>query len=781
MLRRKGIKGVLETIPYVGIDYETGLIKLDKDTYSMTLRFTDINYQIMKDDDQLDIFERYSKMLNYFSSDMKVLFSINNRKFDLGEIEQDIVISLKNDGLDDIRKDYNKILVDGIRKDKGNMKKELLLTITVKADSYNTAMEMLNKPLKDLENEFKGMGSILEKVEIEERLEIMHDIMNSNEIGLFNKKELSTDKKQGLTSKNSIAPSYMEFNLNHYKINERYYRGLFIKTYADTLDDKFIDEILATNLDLNISIYLDTLDKSTALEIIRAKKSAAEVELLDRRKKAIKNKQLEVMIPEELQESLDTTKELLDNLKKNSDKMFYTTIAIVHGASDKKSLDEDTKTLQRVASKHDIKLGTLFQQQEDCFKLSLPLGICNLSCGRLLTTTEVSIFTPFSGQELCQKGGLYYGKNSSSGNALIYDRRKSSGAGHGAILGKTGSGKSVCMKFEMASVFLNTDEQILVIDPLRDCVDLGKKLGAEIINISVDSKCYINPFDFTEYYGNGTGILLKAEFLLSFFDKLLGGHSGLSISEKSILDRCITEVYRPYIASGYNKELIPTLKEFQQVLEAQPEKEAKSLATSMEIFSRGSLSVFSNRTNVDTSKRFVIFNLKSLGDSLQEIAYLVVLDNIVNRLAYNQQHNIPSRIYCDEVHLLTSNKLTAEFLIKIFKTARHSFCIATIATQEVTNLLENDRIASTIANSDFLQILNQNSNERNKVAKMLNLSKTQLSYIKGAKRGTGLLILNENTIIPFNNILDKNSKILELMKTDIKDKNKEEEENENTN
>lgn len=768
MLRKKGIKGVLESIPYVGIDYETGLIKLDKDTYSITLKFTDINYQIMKDDDQLDIFERYSKMLNYFSSDMKVLFSINNRKIDLGEIEQDIVIPMKNDNLDDIRNDYNKILIDGLRKGKGNMKKELLLTITVKADSYATAMEMLDKPIKDLENEFKSMGSVLEKLEIEDRMEIMHDMMNNSEIGLFNRKELSTDKKQALTSKNAIAPTYMEFNLNHYKINERYYRGLFIKTYADTLDDQFIDEILATNLDLNISIHLNPLDKAAAMNIIRAKKSAAEVELLDRRKKAIKNKQLEVMIPEELQESLNTTKELLDNLKKNSDKMFYTTIVIIHGADDKKTLDEDTKSLLRVGNKHDIKLGTLLQQQEDCFRLSLPLGVCNLSCGRLLTTTETSIFTPWGCQEITQKGGIYYGKNSSSGNTIIYDRRKSSGAGHGAILGKTGSGKSVCMKFEISSVALTSDEEIMIIDPLGENDDLVNKLGGEVIKISVDSENYLNPFDFTANYGDGKGILLKAEFLISFFDKLLGGHSGLTTAEKSIIDRCITEVYRPYLASDYNPDLIPTMKEFQEVLSSQDEKEAKALATSLEIYAKGSLSVFANKTNVNTDNRIISYNLKDLGDSLQSIAYLVVLDNIMNKLSYNQANNIPSRLYADEFHLLTQNALSSEFFIKMYKTARHMFCVITVATQEVSNLLENDRIASTIANSDFLQILNQNSNERNKIAKMLNLSNTQLSYIKGAKKGTGLLILNENTIIPFNNILNTKSKIYELIRTDIK-------------
>ena len=771
MLRRKGIKGVFESIPYVGVDYTTGLIKLDKNTYSCTLIFSDINYQISREEDQLDIFERYSKMLNYFDDEMKILFSINNRRIDLGEVEKEVIVDYKNDGLDDVRKDYNAIVLKGIKKGKGNMKKELLMTIIVKAESYEAAADLLNKPIKELENEFLGFGSKLEKISLEERFEIMHDMMNEHEIGLFKPEELRTDRKQGLTSKNAIAPTYMKFDLSYYKLNNRYYRGLFIKTYADTLDDRFIDELLSTNLELNISIYLDPLDKAKALELIRKKKADAEVEMLDRRKKALKNKSLEVYVPEELQESLDTTKELLENLKKNSDKMFYSTIIINHGASDKKKLDEDTKTLQRIANKHDIKLGTLMQQQEDCFRLSLPLGICGLSCGRFLTTTEAAIFTPFGVQELIQKNGLYYGKNSASGNTLIIDRRNTQGAGHGAYLGITGSGKSFAMKNEVIATALNTSEEIIMVDPLDDFGELTKRLGGEVIKISVDSENYINPFDFNASYGDGKGINLKAEFLLSFFDKLLGGHSGLNIAEKSIIDRCITEVYRDYIASEYDPELVPTMKEFQEVLASQEEKEAKSLATSLEIYSKGSLSVFSHKTNINTENRIICYNLKDLGEALQEIAYLVIMDNIMSRLSFNGINNIPSRLYCDEFHLMINNKLTSEFFIKMFKIARHMHCIISVATQEVSNLLENDRIASTIANSSFLVLLNQNSREREKLAQMLNLSKSQLSYIKSSKKGTGLLILNETTIIPFENILDKNNKIYELISTDLKQAN----------
>ena len=315
---------------------------------------------------------------------------------------------------------------------------------------------------------------------------------------------------------------------------------------------------------------------------------------------------------------------------------------------------------------------------------------------------------------------------------------------------------------------MNTDEEVIVIDLLEEFTELTSNLGGTIIELSSDSDMCINPFDLTKNYGgNGKGLKLKSEFLLSFFNKLLGGHTGLGIAEKSILDRCIDLTYRNFIASGYDPNLTPTLKDFQEVLKGQEEKEAKVLATALEIYSKGSLSVFSGKTNIDTNNRMVCYNLNKLGEELQEIAYLVIIDNIMQRLSYNGKNNIPSRLYCDEVHMLLNNKTTSEFFIKLFKIARHMHSIISIMTQEVSNLLENDRIAATISNSSFLVLFNQNSREREKLTKLLQLSETQLGYIKAAKKGTGLLILNETSIIPFSNIISKNTSIYKMISTDL--------------
>ena len=762
----------INSIPYNNLDIDTGIFHLGKDKlgnrFSKTLKFTDINYLIAREDERNDIYARYSKTLNLLTDEVEALLQIVNRKADFKDIEEEVTVELKGDELDDIRDDYNRIIIDGLKEGKGNMKKELYLTLITHAKDFKEANRQFDKIVKELESEFKSFGSNLKEVSAHERLELIHDELNYDSVGDFKYEFTEKDRNRMKTSKAAIAPEYMKFDLNYYKINERYYRGMYLKSVGDVLDDEFIDDLLSTNTDMIISLYMKPLEKTKSIEAAKRKRTDASTEIMGRRRKAIKNKSLEAYIPEELQEIFDESTKLLENLKTNGDKLFNTTFAITLSAKDKDELELNTKSLQRIGGKHDVKLNILLNQQEEAFKLSLPLGVLELNTCRYFTTTEIGIFTPFGNQELLQKNGLYYGKNLGSGNSLIIDRRQTVGAGHGAFLGISGSGKSFFAKNEILNIFMNTDEEVIVIDLLEEFTELTSNLGGTIIELSSDSDMCINPFDLTKNYGgNGKGLKLKSEFLLSFFNKLLGGHAGLGIAEKSILDRCIDLTYRNFIASGYDPNLTPTLKDFQEVLKEQEEKEAKVLATALEIYSKGSLSVFSGKTNIDTNNRMVCYNLNKLGEELQEIAYLVIIDNIMQRLSYNGKNNIPSRLYCDEVHMLLNNKTTSEFFIKLFKIARHMHSIISIMTQEVSNLLENDRIAATISNSSFLVLFNQNSREREKLTKLLQLSETQLGYIKAAKKGTGLLILNETSIIPFSNIISKNTSIYKMISTDL--------------
>ena len=764
MKRNKNVKAVLESIPYISMN-EEGIARISKNEFSIVALVSDINYSTMRQDSQEQIFDRYSKILNYFDDNFRIAFNILNKRINNNFIK-DLEIGYCDDELDDLRRSYNKIITDSIKNGKGNIRKEIYLTVVIKAKDFAEAKKIFDKPLKEIQAEFQKIGSKINVLNLRERLSLLYDIMNYDDIGNYDFNFYKNDKKSLLTTKNSIAPSYMKFENGYYILNERYYKTLFVKTVGDTLSDDFINALVESNLDLNISLNYDSLEKSKSLELVRHKYSDAQSELINRRRKALKNKSIEPYIPEELQDNLNTAKELLEDLKSNSDKLFYTTITVSIGANNKEELNNAAKTIQRISSKYDVKLSTLLGQQEDGFGTTLCLGQCNLSCGRYFTTTESSILMPFSVQELMQNDGLFYGRNQSNGNAIIYNRRNSKNYSHGFILGCTGAGKSMNMKWNIISTALNTKEEMYIIDPLGEYGKVVKALNGEVIRLSADSDTCLNMFDMDASYGNGKGLNTKSEYLLSVFNNMLGG---LNISEKSILDRCITEVYREFISHDYEKKYTPTLKDFQQVLAQQTEDEAKKMATALEIFAKGNLSSFANQTNVNSNKRIVCYDISDLGENLQTIGYLVCFNDILNKLARNQKENIPSTLYCDEFHLLVNNQLSADFFVKAFKTFRHYHCLITCATQQLTDVINNPKIAATIANSSFLQLLNQNSQERQLLGKLLNLSDQQLSHIKSAEKGYGLMIINEEEVIPFENIIPKNNPIFELIRTDLKE------------
>lgn len=764
-------RSVQKIIPIVGADKETNIIRTSKNIYTTSLKFTDINYQISRDEDQEEIFDRYSKLINYFSDEFEMNVNVINRPIDLGNIEKDITIKHKGDNLDEYRDEYNKIVTDGLKSGKGNMKKELYMTISCKAKNYLEANKKLDKVNKECITSLKGIGSSAKVMTLEERLEVMHDYFNPNEIGMFNAIGIDKTKVHGLNIKNLIAPESFLFKINYFKVGNKFARGLFIRVFPDSLSDNFIDDLMSTNLNINLSIHLKSMDKGKAIALARKQKSNMETETINREKKAVDNKSLEVRIPEELKESYESAVQLLENLKKSNDKMFFTTICIVHFADNKEDLEGATETLKGIAAQHGVKLGTLIEQQEDAMINSLPLAINRLYIERLMTTSEVSIFTPFGTQELLERDGHYYGKNSASGNTLLFNR-KNLKAGHGFVLGTTGSGKSFFCKEEIVNVMLTTDDDIIIIDPMEEYTEFVKELGGEVIKISTNSKNYINALQISESYGGDSqdAFLLKSEFVISMLNKLLGGHSGLNAVEMSIIDRCVTEVYRPYIASGYKKECLPTMLEFQECLNNQKEKEAKQLATSLEIYSKGSLSIFAKQTNVNINKRLICFDLKELGEQLQGLAYLVVLDLILNRLSTNKDKGKYTRLYADEFHVLTKNTQACTFFIKLYKMARKMGGIVTALTQQVSDVLENEELATTLSNSEFIILLSQGARERKVLAELLNISKTQLSFITNAESGYGLMVLGETSIIPFQNIIDNRTKLYKLMSTKINEK-----------
>ncbi|MBY7009321.1 DUF87 domain-containing protein [Clostridium botulinum] len=757
-------KSIQDTIPFIAVS-ENGIIESDKGIFSTTLTFDDINYQIARQDDQENIFLQYCKVLNYFDSHSDVQITINNKHINMGSFRKSIELNLKNDLLDEYREEYNDMLQYQVLEGKNNIKKDMYITVSGEAKNFEEARMKFSKTQGEMQSNLKRMGSKSNVLNLNERLEVLHDFFRSGEEGglKFSNKKI---RENGLDVKNAIAPDNFKFHKNYFTMGEKFGRALYLKDLPRFLSDKFISELMEINKNMMLSIHIKPVEPDKALKLIQKQITGMEGNKIEYQKRSLKNGYLEPFIPYDLKSSLEEANELLDDVTNKNQKVFLVSVTLLHLANSKEELDDDTEVLKNISSKNICKLATLNYQQEKGLKSVLPLGINHLKIDRTLTTESTAVLMPFSSQELIQKDGMYYGKNATSRNLLMFNRKTLKNP-NGFILGTPGSGKSFSAKREMTNVLLNTDDDVIIIDPEREYTSLAQGFGGEIIHISAGSKNFINPLDLNaDYADEDDPMLLKSEFLLSLCECLVGGREGLAPGEKTIIDRCCKKTYADYLNSNFDESKIPTLKDFQQVLENQNEPEAQGLALDLEIYTKGSLSIFANKTNVNINNRFIVYDTKDLGKQLKTMGMLIVLDAIWNRITANRAKGKRTWLYMDEIYLLFSNEYSAQYLFELYKRARKWGAIPTGITQNIEDLLKSDLARSMLSNSDFLLMLNQAPSDREELAHLLNISDTQLSYITSSDEGEGLLF-SGNSIIPFVDKFPTDTKLYEMMTTKV--------------
>lgn len=460
------------------------------------------------------------------------------------------------------------------------------------------------------------------------------------------------------------------------------------------------------------------------------------------------------IIPSDLATYGTEAKKLLQDLQSRNERMFLVTFLVVNTADSQRQLDNNVFQASSIAQKYNCQLTRLDFQQEEGLMSSLPLGRNQIEIQRGLTTSSTAIFVPFTTQELFQSGGeaLYYGLNALSNNLIMVDRKALKNP-NGLILGTPGSGKSFSAKREILNVFLVTDDDILIADPEAEYYPLVQRLDGQVIKISPTSKQYVNPMDLNlDYSDDESPLSLKVDFLLSFCDIVVGSKDGLQPVEKTVIDRCVRLVYQKYLTDP-RPENMPILEDLYDALRAQEEKEAQFIATALEIYVTGSLNVFNHRTNVDIDNRIVCYDIKEL----------VIQDQVWNRVTVNRAAGKTTRYYVDEFHLLLKGEL-ASWSVEIWKRFRKWGGIPTGITQNSKDLLASPEISNILENSDFIYMLNQAAGDRKILAKQLNISPHQLSYVTHSGEGEGLLFYG-NVILPFVDRFPKDTELYRIMTT----------------
>ena len=760
-----------QSIPFKQM-FKDGICKVDDNYYTKTVQFFDINYQLAQNEDKTAIFENYCDFLNYFDSSITVQLSFLNQVADVEEFHSQLEIGVQNDDFDDIRLEYSEMLKNQLAKGNNGLVKTKYITFGVKEKSLKEAKPKLERIEADILNNFKTMGVLAQPLNGAERLAVLHRSFNPDGREKF---RFSWDMlpKSGLSVKDFIAPSSFDFSKgNSFRMSGKYGAVSFINIMASEMSDRMLADFLNIEHNITLSIHIQSIDQNKAVKMVKSKITDLDKMKMEEQKKAFRNGYDIDIMPSDINTFGKEAKSLLNDLQSRNERLFMATILIMNTADTKRKLDNIIFQEQGIAQKYNCQLKRLDYQQEDGIMACVPIGVNEIEIKRGLTTSSTAIFVPFTTQELFQGGeALYYGLNALSNNMILCDRKQLKNP-NGLILGTPGSGKSFSAKREITNAFLTTTDDIIICDPEAEYYPLVNRLNGQVVKISPTSTQYINPLDINLNYSEDENpIALKADFILSLCELIVGGKNGLEPIEKTIIDRCVRMVYRDYLANPDTAEM-PILQDLYDLMLKQTEPEAQRIATALEMYVTGSLNVFNHRTNVDMNNRLICFDIKELGKQLKKIGMLVVQDCVWNRVTVNRAEHKSTRYYIDEFHLLLKEEQTAAYSCEIWKRFRKWGGIPTGLTQNVKDLLASREIENIFENSDFIYMLNQAGGDRQILAKQLNISPHQLSYVTNSGAGEGLIFYG-NVIIPFVDKFPKDTQLYKIMTT----KPEEQEEN----
>lgn len=786
-------KSVQDTIPYYAAypdDCAYGVIETKKGTFTRSYLFQDVNFGTLKAREQEDMFAGWGRFLNSFDSDISFQVTINNRNIDKNEFKKKVLLNPKNDRFDELRTEYNGILTSKLREGRNNRKKEKYLTVSIEAESIDEALNTFSRIDTDIKTCLKKIDSSGTRLlSTMERLEILYDIYNIGSEGRFLSKlnipdggggyeeaeffDLKSIARQGLTTKDIIGPDSFEFKYDYFMIGNTYARALYMKNMPSFMKADFLANITETGCNMITSVNMKSISNDEAVKMIKRQILNINANMVTRQKSASKAGYSIDLVSPELKNAQEEALALQSDITNKDQKLFTMNMILVHFADSLDRLNNDTKTIQSKGNGALFDIRPVVYMQELGFDSALPLAYNRLKIERTLTTEAMAAFVPFSALDIVQENGMYYGLNDVSKNLILFNRLNGKN-GNGFILGKPGGGKSMAAKFEMLNVLLNTNADVIVIDPESEYHKMAELLGGETVRIAIDADVYINPFDIdmNEESGEKGPLGIKSDFIISMCETICSDRYGLSPAQRSLIDKCVNRIYRDYINSydpkkkTYDKSKLPTLIDFQEYIEEQPGYEAKQLADSLEMYTRGSLDIFAHKTNVKYNNRFVVYDIKDIGTNLKAMGLLIVLNSIWDRVVENRKKGKATYFYVDEVYLLFKNDTSAEFLRNFYKRARKYDGIPTSITQNVGDILDSEIAKTMIKNSDFVQMLNQSGPDKAELAELLGISDTQLEYITNALPGQGLIYMSD-TIIPFENMLPKDSKIYKAMTTKL--------------
>lgn len=541
---------------------------------------------------------------------------------------------------------------------------------------------------------------------------------------------------QGQVSvKDLIAPSFIETDYSHIKIDSRYYRTLYVVGYPRYVSSNWLYNLITFDHPLFVSMFIYPTESKEILDDLRKKISQmqATIEIDLHAGKAV-----DPMV----QVQLDDALVLQSELAKGSERFFQFGLYVTIPADTKEELDNVTKEVDSSLASLLIVAKSAILEQDEGFRSTLPMFSDKLKVWRNMDTTSLAMTFPFSTASLTRNEGILYGINQHDGSLIIFDRFTLENA-NSVILGKSGGGKSFLVKLE-ALRLLMIGVDVIILDPENEYAAACKSLGGEFVEFSATSNYKINPFELPQESIEPDDLQNKILDLHSLLKIMMGE---LNPAQDAILDRALVSVYQnrgitPDPATFKNPA--PYIEDLYKVFLGMETSEAAEMATRLEKYVKGSASgIFNQQSSFDIKNPFTVFGIRDLEESLRPVAMYIVLDFIWNRIKKEKRRRV---LIVDEAWYLIKHKDSAAYLRNFAKRSRKYGMGMTTITQDVEDFLSTEDGKAIITNSSLQIILKQSTAAVDKIAETFYLTGGEKHFLLSAGVGEGLFFASQNHV-----------------------------------
>ena len=747
-------KRAQDIIPALNIFKENGIMKIDKDTFSMTYELKDVDYFNLDEEDQKDIYYSYCDVLNSLAGTRcNYKISIVKNKRDLRDVKKRRTIRLFNDKYDYLRTAYNELTTSDLNN--AVLDKRKYVTVTTVKKDIAKASATFGRIAGDLDKRFKKLGSSIRPLTADERLKMIFNFFNSGKETQYVPLSAMCDSERDFRS--IMCAECIKYHNDYFEIGKRVGRVFFLRNWSKNIKDDFLNEL--TKIEDNLILSLDVLPLTSAEieKLLDDKDSDVEASVINwsNTKNARENRAARV--PRRMSKNRKILDEYVEDVTERNQKIFLAQGLMVVLADDMMKLEEYTETINETASEFTFNVGTMYFQQYEGLIDVLPLGWRTIQNMTDKNTETLAMMIPFESLRVNHDSGIPYGKQISTGEQCYIDKRLLRN-GNEIILGTSGSGKSQNAKEKALFYALLTDGNIVFVDPDGEYFPLVNVMGGTTIHLGQDS---LNAFDMFDGYGFGSDpIKEKSDFIITLIERIINNDNYFDEEKKSIVDRCVLEV----CANMATK--VQTMMDFYNVLNSQEEQAAKNLSLALERHIIGSFNVFAKETSVRLNNRILCFDLSTLDKQLKNSGMLICMDYIKNILAMNRYNQRATYVFFDELDVYLKHPASCSQLETFFQRSRKygGFCTGII--QNITKLLDVPQAQTMIKNSENLIMMGQSEEDANVLAAMYNLSDLDRTFlVKECEPGMGINKIGRN-IFRFDGRIPKDNIIYSFINTD---------------